>query len=467
MQYLGDYAEDYATLNFKFSTHKSDGTPIALSGTPSISCYKGSSTLQTTVGVSLAVDFDGVTGSNAVTADLSADAFYAVANDYAFIISAGTVNSVSVVGTVLAHFSIQNRYAYAGTHSGVTNPVTVSSGTITTVTGAVGSVTGNVGGTVSTVTTLTNLPAAPTDWLTAAAVKADAVTKIQLGLATPTNITAGTISTVTGGVTVSSGTITSVTNGVTLSAGQHVIVDSGTVTTISTTVTVDSATIANAVWDEPIGDHSSTGSTGLALATASSGGVDPSILAAAVWDESLSGHSTAGTSGKKLTDLVNADLSGVATSTDLATVAGYIDTEVAAILTDTNELQTDWTNGGRLDLLIDAIKAKTDVGLSTATWTSTMASYLDAAISSRSTISAADVNAEVVDVMRTDTATELTGVPAASPSLHTMVQFNYMKIRNQETITGSTSTLAKSDNTVIATAAIGDTGTTFTKGKYA
>lgn len=32
-----------------------------------------------------------------------------------------------------------------------------------------------------------------------------------------------------------------------------------------------------------------------------------------------------------------------------------IDTVVAAILADSNELQTDWTNGGRLDLLIDAI----------------------------------------------------------------------------------------------------------------
>ena len=48
-----------------------------------------------------------------------------------------------------------------------------------------------------TVTTLSNLPSAPSDWLTASAVKADAVTKIQNGLATPTNITAGTITTVT------------------------------------------------------------------------------------------------------------------------------------------------------------------------------------------------------------------------------------------------------------------------------
>jgi hypothetical protein len=33
---------------------------------------------------------------------------------------------------------------------------------------------------------------------------------------------------------------------------------------------------------------------------------------------------------------------------------------ITAILADTNELQTDWVNGGRLDLLLDAVKAKTD-----------------------------------------------------------------------------------------------------------
>lgn len=38
--------------------------------------------------------------------------------------------------------------------------------------------------------------------------------------------------------------------------------------------------------------------------------------------------------------------------------AGGLDMD--AILADTNELQTDLVNGGRLDLLIDAIKAKTD-----------------------------------------------------------------------------------------------------------
>lgn len=92
----------------------------------------------------------------------------------------------------------------------------IQSGLSTYAGGAVASVTGNIGGiagvtipstiasptnitagTITTVTMLTNLPSVPTDWLTAAGVKADAVTKIQAGLATPTNIIAGTLTTVT------------------------------------------------------------------------------------------------------------------------------------------------------------------------------------------------------------------------------------------------------------------------------
>lgn len=46
---------------------------------------------------------------------------------------------------------------------------------------------------------------------------------------------------------------------------------------------------------------------------------------------------------------------------DATTIMGYVKqlvTDLIATLADTNELQTDWTNGGRLDLLIDGIIAK-------------------------------------------------------------------------------------------------------------
>lgn len=52
-------------------------------------------------------------------------------------------------------------------------------------------------------------------------------------------------------------------------------------------------------------------------------------------------------------------LDAIKAVTDALPDAGALN-ELATILADTNELQTDWTNGGRLDLLIDAIKVVTD-----------------------------------------------------------------------------------------------------------
>lgn len=41
-------------------------------------------------------------------------------------------------------------------------------------------------------------------------------------------------------------------------------------------------------------------------------------------------------------------------------ISDAVDTEVAAILSDTDELQAEWVDGGRLDLILDAVKTKTD-----------------------------------------------------------------------------------------------------------
>ena len=61
--------------------------------------------------------------------------------------------------------------------------------------------------------------------------------------------------------------------------------------------------------------------------------------------------------------VVDAILVDTGTTLDgkLDTIDNFLDTEVAAILADTNELQGDWVNGGRLDLLIDSIISKVDV----------------------------------------------------------------------------------------------------------
>jgi hypothetical protein len=214
MQYLGDYAEDYATLNFKFSTHKADGTPIALAGTPAVSVYKANGTTQSTAEITLSVDFDSVTGLNNVLIDLSADAFYAVGNDYSVVITAGTVDGVSVVGTVLAHFSIENRYelqtgdAYAVVNKALPDAVAGANGGLSTTNGTKLNQTADltagqkIAATLAAADVSGNLPAEVKaqdniDFgaLQKASIKIQAqdglatVNDVQSGLATPTNIT--------------------------------------------------------------------------------------------------------------------------------------------------------------------------------------------------------------------------------------------------------------------------------------
>ena len=67
---------------------------------------------------------------------------------------------------------------------------------------------------------------------------------------------------------------------------------------------------------------------------------------------------------------------GTPAGADLATDIANVKTDTAAVLIDTNELQGDWANGGRLDLLIDGIKAKTD------SLTYTVAGQVDANVQS-------------------------------------------------------------------------------------
>ena len=63
---------------------------------------------------------------------------------------------------------------------------------------------------------------------------------------------------------------------------------------------------------------------------------------------------TGGPAIKAKTDLIPASPAQEGT---LSTIEGKVD----SVLADTNMLQVDWVNGGRLDLLIDGIKAKTDL----------------------------------------------------------------------------------------------------------
>lgn len=104
-RHLGDFNSG-TVIYGKFTTYRpSTGAAFTLGGTPALSVYKDNNTTQTTTGVTLSVDFDSVTGLHHYTID-TADAFYAAGSFFDIVITTGTVDSVSVVGTVVGSFTI-------------------------------------------------------------------------------------------------------------------------------------------------------------------------------------------------------------------------------------------------------------------------------------------------------------------------------------------------------------------------
>lgn len=77
-------------------------------------------------------------------------------------------------------------------------------------------------------------------------------------------------------------------------------------------------------------------------------------IASAVWDDALASHAVAGSFGKAVADI----------ETDAGSIA-TVDAKVDLILADTDELQTDLTDGGRLDLILDAVLLDTGTTLET------------------------------------------------------------------------------------------------------
>lgn len=240
--------------------------------------------------------------------------------------------------------------------------------------------------------------------------------------------------------------------------------------------------------------------TANALEQAPTGGSAPTAadIADAVWDEATAGHTTSGTFGEQAK------------------------TDIDAILADTNELQTDWVNGGRLDLILDARASQTSVddlptnaelatalaaaddavlaaiaalnnlsqanirtavGLASAnldtqlgdvptnaelaTALGTADDAVLAAIAALNNLSAAQVNAQVLDVLVTDTFAEPGAVPAATASLKDKVGWLAALARNKITQTSTTQTLRNdADSGNVATAAVSDDSTTFTRAEW-
>ena len=149
----------------------------------------------------------------------------------------------------------------------------------------------------------------------------------------------------------------------------------------------------------------------------------------------LDGHTaqTGDTYGSLPTNFSDLSVTATTGRVDVASVAGTAQTandngaDINAILVDTNELQTDWTNGGRLDLLIDSI-----------------ISLLD------------DARSEPGDV-----------APPVNPDAMTKIDYLYKFLRNKiETTATRIHVYNDAGTNKDQTSVISDDGTTFTRGEF-
>jgi hypothetical protein len=143
-KYYGDFRAGQV-IRAAFNTVNASAVPTTLSS-PSFVVTKDGAVVTPTGGVTLTPDADSIAGFNRLAIDTSTDAAtFAAGSDYKVRLGgAANVGGVSVVGSVVAEFSIQNRaiaidtlgrLLLQPTQTGVTIPAVTSVGTLTTYTG--------------------------------------------------------------------------------------------------------------------------------------------------------------------------------------------------------------------------------------------------------------------------------------------------------------------------------------------
>ena len=174
-------------------------------------------------------------------------------------------------------------------------------------------------------------------------------------------------------------------------------------------------------------------------------------------------------------------------------------TQLALIVGDTNELQTDWADGGRLDAILDARASQASVDVLPSQSDITGGAYaLDTDANGRIRIvdgtgtgeidtvngeviinafnssldfnatMKASTNSEVETALATTTYAEPSSVPAATASLADKIGWVAFVSRNKFTQTATQQIVRNdADSANIGTATISDDGTTFTRGEFA
>lgn len=359
----------------------------------------------------------------------------AIANDAitAAKIADGAIDAATFAANAINDAAVASDVTIAS----VTGAVGSVTGAVGSVTGAVGSVTGNVGGNV-----------------------VGSVASVTAGVTVTTNndktgygLSAAAIQAIWDALTSALTTVGSI--------GKRIVDNldatiSSRLASASYTTPPTAAANADAVWEEAIADHSGTaGSTAEALNAAGSAG-DP-------WSTALPGAYGSGSAGNIIGNNLNATVSSRATPAQVNTEA------------DTALADYDPPTFAELDARTDAIDSAlaiiagyldTEVAATLAAVDTEVAATL-AAIAALNNLSAAQVNAELLDVLTVDTFAEASAVPAATSTLKDKINWLFVLARNK-IIQSSTQQRLRNDADAgnIATATVSDDGTDATRNEW-
>lgn len=475
--YLGDFTTSN-TVYVYFNTFDSNdpSASVTLTGLAvgDILIYKNGSVTQrsSTSGFTLldtdGIDFDGNTGIHGFSIDLSDNtdaSFYAAGNEYTIVVASVTVDAATV-NFVAGSFSIERSGGALALLKGTNSLSAIKADTAAILTDTAeigtagagltninlpdqtmnitGNITGNLSGSVGSIS----------------------------GVTFPTNFGDLAITATTGLMSV--GTNNDKT-------GYSI---SGSITTLDGLNDLDAAGVATAVWNAATATYGSAGSYGLLVETnldaAVSGATAPTAAAVAdaVWDEVISGHLTAGSTGEALnaagaagdpwtTSLPGAYSAGQAgyiVGTNIDAPLSTIDTNVDAILADTADMQPKLGTpaGASVSADIAAVKADTAATLVDTAEIGTAGAGLTA-LASAANLATVDAN---VDAILVDTGTTIpAAIPTATENADALLNrdmsavsdtnarspLNALRLlRNKYSISGTTLTVTKEDDTTSA-----------------
>lgn len=406
------YIPASTTLYIPFHTFDSNGASITITGlaVTDVELYKNGSVTQRSSDAGYAlldtdgIDFDGITGIHGISIDLAdnTDAgFYSAGAFYWVVISAITVDT-RTVNFVLATFYI--------------GPVAANA---TQILGTAISTPATAGVMDVNVKNINNVAAA-TPGAAGGVFIAGTNAATSVTTALTANIT-GNLSGSVGSVTGAVGSVTGAVGSVTGNVGGNVTGSVGSVVGAVGSVTGAVGSVTGNVGGNVVGSVASVTAIVTANATQLAG---QTITAAAgvTFPTSVASPTniTAGTI-TTVTNLTNSPTAGDLTATMKTSVQTAATAALAAFFTTSVQLVTDiWAAAVR------TLTAGTNIVLAKGV-----------GVTGFTDLSAAQVNAEVVDALNVDTYAEPTGVPAATAPITTKLGYLHMALRNQLDVTAT------------------------------